>query len=133
MISIKILGTVDLITAILFYVFIVFDITGLSQIITFLGIFLLVKGIVFATTLDMTSVLDIISAMIIIVGSTFNIHIILVISLIQTTESFADGHNFTLTNAGRRIRTLVSTKLTRLERVPFDHSGIPAYSDIGEM
>jgi hypothetical protein len=79
MISVKILGTIDLITAILFWVFMVFDVTGLSQIITFLGIFLLVKGIVFATTADIASVLDIISALIIIVGSAFNMHIILVI------------------------------------------------------
>ena len=33
-------------------------------------------------------------------------------------------HN--LNYAEKRIRTPVSTKLTRLERVPFDHSGIPA-------
>ena len=79
MISMKILGTIDLITAILFWSFMVLDITGLSQIITFLGIFLLVKGIVFATTADIASVLDIISALIIIVGSSFNMHIILVI------------------------------------------------------
>ena len=29
-------------------------------------------------------------------------------------------------NAGERIRTFVSTKLTDLESVPFDHSGTPA-------
>ena len=29
-------------------------------------------------------------------------------------------------NAGRRIRTPVSTKLTGPKPVPFDHSGIPA-------
>jgi len=75
----KILGTIDLLTAILFWIFMVFDITGLTQIITFLGIFILVKGIVFATTADMASVLDIISALIIITGSAFNMHIIIVI------------------------------------------------------
>ena len=79
MISMKILGTIDLLTAILFWIFMVFDITGLTQIITFLGIFILVKGIVFATTADMASVLDIISALIIITGSAFNMHIIIVI------------------------------------------------------
>jgi len=79
MVAIKILGTLDLITAILFWAFMVFDITGISQIITFLGIFLLVKGIVFATTADIVSVLDILSAMVVIVGSSFNIHIFLVI------------------------------------------------------
>ena len=79
MISVKILGAIDLITAILFWVFMVFDLIGLSQTITFLGIFLLIKGIVFATTLDVASVLDIISAIIIIVASAFNVHIILVI------------------------------------------------------
>ena len=30
-------------------------------------------------------------------------------------------------NAGKRIRTSASTKLVRLERTPFDRSGIPAY------
>lgn len=79
MISIKILGTIDLITAILFWVFVVFDITGLTQIVTFLGIFLLVKGIVFATTADIASALDIISALIIIIASAFNVHILFVI------------------------------------------------------
>jgi hypothetical protein len=79
MISIKILGTIDLITAILFWVFAVFNLVGLTQIITFLGIFLLVKGIVFATTADIASALDIISALIIITASSFNVHILFVI------------------------------------------------------
>tara|TARA_Y100000310_G_scaffold279332_1_gene298374 strand:+ start:1422 stop:1709 length:288 start_codon:yes stop_codon:yes gene_type:complete len=79
MVAVKILGTIDLVTAILFWVFMVFDITGLTQIITLLGIFLLVKGIVFATTADIASVLDIISAMVIIVASSFNVHIIIVV------------------------------------------------------
>jgi hypothetical protein len=79
MISIKILGTIDLITAILFWIFMVFDLTGLTQIITFLGIFILVKGIVFATTADIASALDIISGLVIITASSFNVHILLVI------------------------------------------------------
>lgn len=79
MISVKILGTIDILTALLFWTFMVLEIAGLSQLIVVLGIFLLIKGIAFATTLDVASVLDIFSAMVILVGSSFNIHILLVI------------------------------------------------------
>jgi hypothetical protein len=79
MVAVKILGTVDLVTAILFWVFMIFEIAALTDTVLFLGIFLLAKGIVFATTLDIASVLDIFSAIIIIIGSAFGLWTLLVV------------------------------------------------------
>ena len=45
----------------------------------------------------------------------------------QYIKGKVDKKNLGFAYVGDRIRTFVSTKLTALEAVPFDHSGIPAY------
>ncbi len=78
---IKLLGILDIATAILFWMFIVFNASSLSGIILLLGLFLLVKGIAFSANLDITSIFDIASAVIILIASSREIHIIFVIAV----------------------------------------------------
>lgn len=66
---VKILGALDILVALSFWVFGIFHISVMSGFILVLGFFLLVKGIAFATTLNITSILDIICALII-MGAT---------------------------------------------------------------
>ena len=76
---IKILGMFDIIVAILFWIFAVFSISSLSSFVLLLGLFLLVKGIVFITSFSVASIFDIISSLIIIAGSSLNLPIIIVV------------------------------------------------------
>ena len=65
---IKILGSLDIFIAIVFWLFGIFGIISESFILL-LGLFLLVKGIVFITGLSVISFLDILSAIIIITST----------------------------------------------------------------
>jgi len=76
---IKILGVLDIIVAMSFWLFGVLDIQMMSGFIMLMGLFLLVKGIVFLTGLSITSVFDIISAIIIISSVSINMPFIVVI------------------------------------------------------
>lgn len=76
---IKILGILDIITAGLFWIFAIFSISSLSSFVLLSGLFLLAKGIVFITNFSFASILDIISSIIIIIGSSFALPIIFVI------------------------------------------------------
>ena len=76
---IKILGILDIFVAIFFWVFMIFSIESLSSFVFLMGLFLLAKGIVFLTQLSIASILDIISSIFIIIGSSFNLPIIIVI------------------------------------------------------
>ena len=69
---IKILGILDIFIAVVFWLFGIFHIIP-SSFILILGLFLLVKGIVFITGLSIISFLDIISAVIIIIASASEI------------------------------------------------------------
>ena len=62
---IKILGILDIFVALVFWVFGIFHIIPKSFILI-LGLFLLVKGLVFSIKINVTSTLDVISAIIII-------------------------------------------------------------------
>ncbi|MFA7707812.1 MAG: hypothetical protein WCX73_02585 [Candidatus Pacearchaeota archaeon] len=61
----KILGIIDILAGICFWLFGIFHILP-SSFILILGLFLLAKGVVFVTTLNVVSILDIICAIVII-------------------------------------------------------------------
>jgi hypothetical protein len=75
----KLLGGLDILIAILFWIFGVFHLNILSSLILILGFFLLVKGIAFATTLNTVSIIDIIASLIIIGSTSYSMPIIVVI------------------------------------------------------
>ena len=64
---------------IVFWLFGIFSIQSWSSFIFLLGLYLLAKGIIFATQLSIASILDIISAGIIIYASSAEIHSLIVI------------------------------------------------------
>ncbi len=66
---VKILGALDILVALVFWLFGIFRLDFLSGFIMILGFILLIKGIAFAATLNWVSVIDIICS-IIIIGST---------------------------------------------------------------
>ena len=76
---IKILGVLDIFVAMFFWVFMIFNIQSLSAFVFLLGLFLLAKGIVFLTQLSIASILDIIGSIFIIIGSSVNLPVIVVI------------------------------------------------------
>ncbi len=78
---IKILGIIDIITAVLFWIFVVFGVRSLVEIVLLLGLFLLVKGIVFIANLSLASLLDITSSIFIIYASSNELNIIFVIAI----------------------------------------------------
>jgi hypothetical protein len=75
----KFLGGLDILIAILFWIFGIFHISLLSPLILILGFFLLIKGIAFATTLNAVSIIDIIASLIIIGSTSYSMPIIVVI------------------------------------------------------
>ena len=76
---VKILGVLDVFVAICFWIFGVFHLHMLSGFILVLGFFLLVKGIAFAATLNIVSMIDIICAFIIIGSTSMSMPIVIVI------------------------------------------------------
>lgn len=79
---VKILGTLDILAAIIFWLFGMFHIIP-SSIILIIAFYLLVKGIIFVISLDIASVLDIIVSVLIFVSLSFTLPkiIIFLISL----------------------------------------------------
>jgi len=80
---VKILGALDVFIAIIFWIFGVFHLHFLAGFILVLGFFLLIKGIAFAATLNIVSVIDIICAFVII-GSTsmaMPLFVVIIVSL----------------------------------------------------
>ncbi len=69
---IKFLGILDIIVGSVFWLFGIFHIIP-GSFVLILGLFLLAKGVVFITGLSITSFLDIISAIIIIIASASDI------------------------------------------------------------
>jgi len=70
---IKVLGIFDVFIGLVFWMFGIFNIVSLSSFVLLLGLFLLVKGVVFFVGLSLASLLDIISSIFIIIGSTVGI------------------------------------------------------------
>jgi len=75
----KILGALDIFTAICFWIFGIFHPSFISSFILVLGFYLLIKGIAFATTLNIVSVIDIVCALIIIGSTSYSMPIVVVI------------------------------------------------------
>lgn len=65
---IKILGITDIFIAMCFWIFGIFNIIP-DKFILFLGLFLLIKGLIFSIKINVTSVLDILSAAVIILST----------------------------------------------------------------
>ncbi|MEK6872854.1 MAG: hypothetical protein AABW90_02485 [Nanoarchaeota archaeon] len=78
---VKILGILDIITSILFWIFTIFSVKSLESAVLLLGLFLLVKGVVFFSNLSLASLLDIASSIFIIYANSNEIHIIFVIAV----------------------------------------------------
>ena len=76
---VKILGALDIFAALCFWIFGVFHLNMLSGLILVLGFFLLVKGIAFAVTLNLMSIIDIICAFIIIGSTSMSMPLVIVI------------------------------------------------------
>ncbi len=76
---IKLFGILDIVISVLFFIAKIFNINYLNSLILLLGIFLLVKGMVFFIKPNITSMLDVTSSIIIIASSSINVHIIIVI------------------------------------------------------
>lgn len=76
---VKILGALDIFVALCFWIFGVFHLSFLGGLILVLGFFLLVKGIAFAVTLNVVSIIDIICAFIIIGSTSMSMPIVVVI------------------------------------------------------
>jgi len=68
---IKILGILDIFIAVVFWLFGIFHIIP-SNFILLLGMILLVKGLIFAINLNIISILDIITAILIITATSVN-------------------------------------------------------------
>jgi len=80
---IKILGIVDAIIGLMFWLFGVFHLEFLSGLFIIMGLYLIVKGVVFIAGLSFASVLDIVSGFLIIATASINMPllVILVVSL----------------------------------------------------
>ena len=65
---VKILGVLDIIVGMIFWIYGIFNLEFLSGFIMILGLFLLVKGLIFATGFAVASVLDILAAIVIIIS-----------------------------------------------------------------
>jgi len=76
---IKILGILDIFLGLSFWIFVVFNLQNFSGFVLLLGLFLLAKGIVFITNFSIASILDILSSIIIIIGSSTQLPLIVVI------------------------------------------------------
>jgi hypothetical protein len=76
----KILGFLDILAAILFFLNSVFDKSNTwlpNKIIFIAGVYLLVKGIFFILTLDFASIIDVISGILIIISVYYPLYMIL--------------------------------------------------------
>ena len=67
----KILGALDTLVALVFWLFGIFHLDFISGFIMVLGFYLLIKGIAFAMTLNGVSVIDIICALVILSSTTY--------------------------------------------------------------
>lgn len=76
---VKVLGLLDILVAIAFWIYGVFNFNAMNPFILVLGMFLLIKGLIFAFNLNVASILDIISSFIIIYASSNEISNIIII------------------------------------------------------
>ena len=76
---IKILGILDIIVGLMFWIFGVFHIESLSGLFLIFGLFLIVKGIVFITGLSIVSILDIVFGFVIIAASSIELPVVVIV------------------------------------------------------
>jgi len=76
---VKILGIIDIITAISFWIFGIFHPGFMSGFILILGFYLLIKGIAFAVRLNLMSIIDVVCALIILASTSIVMPIFIVI------------------------------------------------------
>jgi len=74
---VKVLGVLDIFVAVVFWLFGMFGLVSESFILL-LGLILLVKGLVFAVSLNITSVLDVVSALLIITATAVTMPVFVV-------------------------------------------------------
>lgn len=71
---VKIFGAIDILVGLVFWVYSMFNLIGWNLmpkgLVIFLGIILLIKGVIFAISMDFFSILDVISAIIILIGTS---------------------------------------------------------------
>ena len=75
----KVLGALDIFTAICFWIFGIFHLSFISNLILILGFYILIKGIAFATTLNLVSIIDVVCGFIMIGSTSYSMPIVLVI------------------------------------------------------
>ena len=75
---VKVLGTLDIFIGICFWIFGIFNIIP-SGLMIILGLFLLIKGVIFVLQLDIASILDIIAAIIILIATAIHLPFVIVI------------------------------------------------------
>jgi len=73
----KILGSLDLVAAMVFYLAESFNLFA-TKTILIIGIYILVKGILFVITMDLASILDIFSGIIIILSTFITLHSLII-------------------------------------------------------
>lgn len=76
---IKFLGTIDILTGLFFWIASIFHLTSLTPLTTLLALILLTKGIIFLISMDIVSIFDIISGLIIISSTSLKLPIIVTI------------------------------------------------------
>ena len=76
---IKILGILDILVGVIFWLSAIFHLQFLSSFVFLLGLFLLAKGIVFATNLNVVSILDIFNSIIILIGSYYTLPALIIV------------------------------------------------------
>jgi hypothetical protein len=81
---VKIFGLFDIFVALIFFINNSFDKSGWfpNSIVLWAGIYLLVKGLIFALTLDFASILDILCSIIIIISAWIHIPVLLATAVI---------------------------------------------------
>jgi Sec-independent protein secretion pathway component TatC len=76
---VKILGALDIGVALLFWVYGIFHLESISGLVFILGLFLLVKGLIFVATMDVASAFDVLAGLAIIIGVSFELPRVIVI------------------------------------------------------
>lgn len=75
---VKILGVLDIISALLFWIFGFFHVLPETLIVS-IAVYLIVKGIIFIISLDLASILDVISGLLIYLSLSFNLPAVVII------------------------------------------------------
>ena len=76
---VKVLGVVDIMLGLLFWIAMVFSTISLHPFLQLLALVVIVKGIVFLISFDFASILDVICGCLILYGLSFGLHLILVV------------------------------------------------------